>query len=790
MALLKPVANYSGEFTVIQSGDSLDPTAGGTGLTSFAVGDVLYASTTTALSALAGVATGNALISGGVSTAPSWGKIGLSTHVSGNLPVANLNSGTSASSSTYWRGDGTWATPAGGGGYAGERVVSTTSDTPSVSDKSKLIRTTNGSAVTITLDGTGWTQGDSFDIVQDGVGQVGFTPAGGNTFLPNATIKLRATGSVATIFYLGSSRWLLAGDFEPIPSTLVATAGGTGFASYAIGDILQASSTTALAKLAAVATGNVLISGGVTTVSSWGKVGLTTHVSGTLPIANGGTNGTATPTNGGVAYGTGTAVAYSAAGTTGRILRSAGAASPTWSTATFATTYTASNLLYSNGANTVTGLATANNGVLVTSGSGVPSISATLPTGLTIGAFLSPVSATVSAAGSTQGTATAITSDVVICTTVASNTGVVLPTPGVGRGMLVVNKGANALKVYPASGGQIDAAGTNVAITVPVNGLVEIKSSTTTQWYSSLNASVSGSLISGNIPVTNLNSGTSASSSTFWRGDATWANAVTTVSVTTANGVSGSVATATTTPAITLTLGAITPTSVASSGAISGTTGTFTGNLTATSGSVALANVAISGTATKGGDPIAVTVAPTFTGTTTVATLNASGLVTASLGIVSDDIVTRRSAALTTGAYFFGNTGTKYLYYNGTGFELAGGNLLTSGDITMGSFDVGYKDIPQIAQNANYTLLLTDRGKHIFKNNTTAYAWTIPPNSSVAFPTGTAILMVNDGTAGAITVTRGSGVALIQGSTDANYTLAAGVSITILKVGTDRWRII
>jgi hypothetical protein len=79
-------------------------------------------------------------------------------------------------------------------------------------------------------------------------------------------------------------------DLTPGLSTITAAKGGTGQTSYAVGDLLYADTTTTLAKLADVATGNAVISGGVSTAPSYGKIGLTTHISGVLPVANGGTN--------------------------------------------------------------------------------------------------------------------------------------------------------------------------------------------------------------------------------------------------------------------------------------------------------------------------------------------------------------------------------------------------------------------------------------------------------------------------------------------------------------------
>lgn len=85
----------TGTLAVTLSGTALPEANGGTGQTSYTIGDILYASAATTLTKLAGVAVGNALISGGVGAAPSWGKVSLSgtQHVTGTLPVGNGGTG-------------------------------------------------------------------------------------------------------------------------------------------------------------------------------------------------------------------------------------------------------------------------------------------------------------------------------------------------------------------------------------------------------------------------------------------------------------------------------------------------------------------------------------------------------------------------------------------------------------------------------------------------------------------------------------------------------------------------
>lgn len=90
---------------------------------------------------------------------------------------------------------------------------------------------------------------------------------------------------------------------------------------------------------------------------TFAKVDAANEMTGILPIANGGTNGTSTPIAGAVVYGTGTAYAFTAAGTSGQVLTSTGAGVPVWGNSSVGTIGQSNTSAYSTGVLNFTTLA-------------------------------------------------------------------------------------------------------------------------------------------------------------------------------------------------------------------------------------------------------------------------------------------------------------------------------------------------------------------------------------------------------------------------------------------------
>ena len=98
--------------------------------------------------------------------------------------------------------------------------------------------------------------------------------------------------------------------------------------------------------------------------------------------------------------------------------------------------------------------------------------------------------------------------------------------------------------------------------------------------------------------------------------------------------------------------------------------------------------------------------------------------------------------------------------------------------------------IPQVSQSADYTLVLTDAGKHILhpSADTTARTFTIPANASVAFQIGDAVTFVNQNGAGVITIAITSDTMRLAGAgTTGSRTLAANGIATAVKVTATEW---
>lgn len=118
-------------------------------------------------------------------------------------------------------------------------------------------------------------------------------------------------------------------------------------------------------------------------------------------------------------------------------------------------------------------------------------------------------SPTVAAAGTTQGTATALTSDVNIITSSTAGTalGVVVQGATSGKYVVIVNRSANAINLYPSSGHAFDGLAVNTPISLPVNAFIEMFGSSTTQWHTTYQSLTQATFVAGTLALANGGTG-------------------------------------------------------------------------------------------------------------------------------------------------------------------------------------------------------------------------------------------------------------------------------------------
>jgi hypothetical protein len=259
---------------------------GGTGLTSFVQGDLLYATSSTTVGRLADEVAGNALISGGVGGDPAWGKIGLGTHVSGTLPVGN--GGTGATTLTgYVFGNGTGAFTA----------------STSIPNSATTATSANTANAIVARDASGNFTAGTITAALNGNASTATTAANVN----NGTLSLAVSGTglsgsaTFTANQSGNSTFTVASNATNLNtvSTIVARDSSGNFTAGTVTAALSGNATTATTLQTARNIGGVSFNGsadinlpGVNTAGNQNTSGTAANVTGTVAIANGGTGQT------------------------------------------------------------------------------------------------------------------------------------------------------------------------------------------------------------------------------------------------------------------------------------------------------------------------------------------------------------------------------------------------------------------------------------------------------------------------------------------------------------------
>ena len=529
-----------------------------------------------------------------------------------------------------------------------------------------VVVTDSGSNASLTLNAKG---SGTIGIGSVSTGAVTITPA--TTITGVATLTAQPVLSSLTAskpVFTDASKGLVS------TGTLAYDQGGTGQTTYAAGDIVYASATNTLSKLAVGTSGQVLkVAGGVPSWATDTTTGTVTSVALSAPAVF--------------------TVSGSPVTTTGTLaLTYSGTALPEANGGTAQTTYTTGDLLYASGANTLSKLAVGTTGQVLKVAAGVPSW----------------------ATDTTTGTVTSVGLSAPAFLTVGSS-------PVTSSGTLALTYSGTAI---PAANG----------------GTAQTTYATGDLLYAS-----------GSNTLAKLGIGTSAQVLTVTGGVPAW----------------GTVA------------GTGTVTSVAVSG---GTTGlTTSGGPITSSGTITLAGTLAPA---NGGTGVANNAASTLTITGAYAT---TLTVTAATGVT---LPTTGTLATLAGSETFTNKTLTSPTLTTPALGTPASGILSSCTVD-GTNEVGFKNIPQNSQSAAYTLVLADAGKHIFHPSTDANArtYTIPANSSVAYPIGTAITFINM-TAAVVTIAITTDTMYLSSAgTTGSRSLAQYGSATAIKMTSTTWLI-
>lgn len=509
-----------------------------------------------------------------------------------------------------------------------------------------------------------------------------------------------------------------------------------------------------------------------------------TQVTGILPLANGGTNKNMTPVNGGIVYTDADSQEVSAAGSSGQLLRSAGAAAPTWTTATFPATAGASgNILVSDGTNwssvAVSSDATlANTGALTIANSAVTNAKMANMAAHTIKANI-----TAGAAAPVDSSLTAI-----LDAELSSTQGVVVYrgaatwaalSPGI-NGQFLQTQGAAANPQWAAGGSGSVGAGVAGRLAVYPASTNSVDDAYV-QNANDINLFIANHVgLAATRTYTIPDSGTDASF--VMTEGAQTLNAVKTFSAIPLFKLGIDIEDP---GAGTNKVSIVVPAALAASYTLTlPVDDGLSGQVLSTDGSGVLSWLAF--TNLTDGDKGDITVS----GTGTVWTIDNDVVTYAKMQNVSaTDRLLGRSTA--------GAGDVEEIVCTAAGRALIDDANAAAQRVTLGvdigvdvqAFDPQLSSlIRQNSQSAAYTTVLTDGGKHIYHptadNN--ARTFTIDSNANVAYPIGTAITFVNE--INTVTIAITSDTLVLSGpGTTGSRTLAANGMATALKIGTTRW---